>query len=130
MIIPKNFPEDLVDYIHSLIIYEQDKELLYDIRLFINSKNKFINIYKKDNENHNEFMKKISKNILNLMYNNENIVFKLPKHILKNYINSEYNTRNEELLLTLSAKIDPDVLHSESVKAITEPEPNPTISSL
>lgn len=101
MIIPKNFPEDLVDYIHSLIIYEQDKELLYDIRLFINSKNKFINIYKKDNENHNEFMKKISKNILNLMYNNENIVFKLPKHILKNYINSEYNTRNEELLLNM-----------------------------
>ena len=48
MIIPYDFPDDLIDYIYSFIIYNKKKELLDEIILFKITKNLFINKYIKN----------------------------------------------------------------------------------
>ena len=101
MIIPHDFPDDLINYIYSLIIYNQKKELLNEIILFKNTKNKFLKKYIKNYNNYDEYVLLLSINIRKLILNNNNLSFKIPKIILKNYSDAKYSLLNKELLLNL-----------------------------
>ena len=56
MIIPHDFPDDLIDYIYSFIIYNKKKELLDEIILFKITKKLFINKYIKNYNNYKIIM--------------------------------------------------------------------------
>ena len=101
MIIPHDFPDDLINYIYSLIIYNQKKELLNEIILFKNTKNKFLNKYIKNYNNYDEYVLLLSINIRKLILNNNDLSFKIPNIILKNYTDLKYTVLNKAFLLNL-----------------------------
>jgi len=101
MIIPHDFPDDLIDYIYSFIIYNKKKELLDEIILFKITKKLFINKYIKNYNNYNDYMLTISVNIRKLIVSNDNLSFKIPQIILNKYSDVKYSIQNKELLVNL-----------------------------
>ena len=85
MIIPKYLPDDIVDYIYSLILYEKPKVLLDDIKNYYSTIQKIK--YLKNNLNINKLME----------YNF--IDFTVPKPISTLYRNN--HKKNTKLLINL-----------------------------
>lgn len=111
MKIPNNFPDDLVDYIYSLIIYKEKKELLDDIKNYYNTKKDIefnINKRKKNLKNIFNIDIKIYKKLIPVNFIMTIIKeiekknkFKLPKPILEKYNETIYHEDNTKLMLNL-----------------------------